>query len=243
MMTVHEVSRISGVSIRTLHHYDNIGLLPATEVTAAGYRMYDENALERLQQILLFKELEFPLKDIKEILNRPDFDRRKALEQQIHLLELKKEHLENLIRFAVEIKMTGDRKMDFETFHTKKMDEYTKQVKESWGETEAFKEYQEKKKERSAEDENMLGKQLMDIFAEFAKVMDKGPDSEDAIAIAKQIQDFISENYYECTNQILATLGSMYSGGGDMTDNINQYAGEGVAEFADRAIQAYLSKA
>ena len=85
MMTVHEVSQISGVSIRALHHYDKIGLLPATEVTDAGYRMYDDTALERLQQILFFKELQFSLKDIKAILDSPDFDRNKALEQQIHL--------------------------------------------------------------------------------------------------------------------------------------------------------------
>ena len=91
MMTVHEVSKISRVSIRALHHYDHIGLLPATEVTEAGYRLYDEAALERLQHILLFKALEFPLKDIKDILDSPDFDRSKALEQQIHLLELRKE--------------------------------------------------------------------------------------------------------------------------------------------------------
>lgn len=86
MMTVNEVSKLSGVSIRSLHHYDNIGLLPATEVTAAGYRLYDDRALERLQMILLFKELQFPLKDIKIILDNPDFDRSKALEQQIELL-------------------------------------------------------------------------------------------------------------------------------------------------------------
>ena len=73
MMTVHEVSQISGVSIRALHHYDKIGLLPATEVTDAGYRMYDDTALERLQQILLFKELQFTLKEIKAILDSPDF--------------------------------------------------------------------------------------------------------------------------------------------------------------------------
>ena len=89
MMTVHEVSQISGVSIRALHHYDKIGLLPATEVTDAGYRMYDDTALERLQQILLFKELQFTLKEIKAILDSPDFDRGRVLEQQIQLLELR----------------------------------------------------------------------------------------------------------------------------------------------------------
>ena len=90
MMTVNEVSKLSGVSIRSLHHYDKIGLLPATEVTAAGYRLYDDKALERLQMILLFKELQFPLKEITTILDNPEFDRSKALEQQIKLLELRK---------------------------------------------------------------------------------------------------------------------------------------------------------
>lgn len=93
MMTVHEVSKISGVSIRALHHYDKIRLLPATKVSSAGYRLYDAAALERLQHILLFKELEFSLKEIRDILDSPDFDRSKALEQQIHLLELRKEYL------------------------------------------------------------------------------------------------------------------------------------------------------
>ena len=72
VMTVHEVSQISGVSIRALHYYDKIGLLPATEVTDAGYRMYDDTALERLQQILLFKELQFTLKEIKAIQDSPE---------------------------------------------------------------------------------------------------------------------------------------------------------------------------
>ena len=121
MMTVHEVSKISGVSIRALHHYDNIGLLPATKVTSAGYRMYDETALERLQHILLFKELEFSLKEIKDILDSPDFDRSKALEQQIHLLELRKEHLQNLIDLAWGIKSIGVKYMSFEAFDTRKM--------------------------------------------------------------------------------------------------------------------------
>lgn len=90
MKTVNEVSRLTGVSIRTLHYYDEIGLLHPTQVTDAGYRLYDDTALEKLQHIMLFRELEFPLKEIKEILNSSDFDRNKALQQQIELLILKK---------------------------------------------------------------------------------------------------------------------------------------------------------
>lgn len=89
MMTVHEVSRQTGVSIRALHHYDRIGLLPPSEVTEAGYRLYDDAALERLQSILLYKELGFPLKEIRGILESPVFDRNQALDQQITLLQMK----------------------------------------------------------------------------------------------------------------------------------------------------------
>ena len=93
MMTIHEVSRLAGVSVRTLHHYDAIGLLPPTTLTEAGYRLYDDTALARLQFILLFRELEFPLKDIKRILDDPNFDQSAALEDQIKLLELRRKQL------------------------------------------------------------------------------------------------------------------------------------------------------
>lgn len=124
MRTINEVSKLTGISVRTLHHYDKIGLLKPTKITEAGYRLYDDTALERLQHILLFKELQFSLKDIKNILEHPDFDRNKALEQQIELLTLKKEHLENLILFVRGIKWLGVKYMDFSAFDTKKMDEY-----------------------------------------------------------------------------------------------------------------------
>lgn len=144
MMTVHEVSKLAGVSVRALHHYDRIGLLHPAEVSDAGYRLYDDTALERLQFILLFKELEFPLKEIREILDRPGFDRGKALKQQIALLEMRKEHLDNLIALARGIQTLGVKYMDFTAFDTKKMDEYAKQAKESWGHTAEYQEYEEK---------------------------------------------------------------------------------------------------
>ena len=91
MKTVKEVSRLSGVSVRTLHHYDVIGLLKPSKLTEAGYRLYDNRALERLQLILLYRELRFPLEQIREILDSPGFDRDLALRQQIQLLQLQKE--------------------------------------------------------------------------------------------------------------------------------------------------------
>ena len=242
MMTVHEVSQISGVSIRALHHYDKIGLLPATEVTDAGYRMYDDTALERLQQILLFKELQFTLKEIKAILDSPDFDRGRVLEQQIQLLELRKEHMQNLIDLARGIKMIGVKHMSFEAFDTRKLDEYARQAKASWGQTDAYKEYEKKSVGRGKEEQHVLNVQMMEIFSEFGKIKEQDPEGEAAVGLAKRLQEFITEHFYTCTDKILLGLGAMYAGGGDLTVNIDKIGGTGTAEFADKAIQAYCKK-
>lgn len=116
MMTVSEVSRLTGVSIRTLQYYDKIGLLHPSGHTEAGYRLYDDTALAALQQILLFREMEFPLKDIRQIMTQPGFDREKALTQQMELLTLKKQRLENLIDLARRMQQTGGKPMDFTAF-------------------------------------------------------------------------------------------------------------------------------
>lgn len=155
MITVNEVSKLTGVSIRTLQYYDKIGLLNPTGYTQAGYRLYDDTALEKLQQILLFRELEFPLKDIKIIMESPSFDRSKALDQQITLLTLKKEHIENLIDLARGIKMIGVKNMDFSAFDTSKIDEYAAQAKAEWGTTAEYHEYEEKAKGRTNEQQNL----------------------------------------------------------------------------------------
>lgn len=239
MRTVHEVSNLTGVSIRTLHHYDAIGLLHPTSVTEAGYRLYDDTALERLQHILLFRELEFPLKDIKEILDSSNFERNKALEQQIQLLTLKKEHIENLITFARGIQGIGVKNMDFSVFDAKKIDEYTAQAKAAWGKTDAYREFEEKSKNLSDEDKAKQGEELMELIAEFSPMLKLQPDSPTVQAQVKKLQDYITENFYTCTNQILAGLGKMYNGGGSITENINAVAGEGAAEFISRAIAIY----
>ena len=239
MMTVHEVSRLTGVSIRTLQYYDRIGLLHPAEYTEAGYRLYDDACLERLQQILLFRELEFPLKEIREILDSPSFDRSKALAQQIELLTLKKEHIQNLIDLARGIQSIGVKKLTFDAFDTSKIDEYAAQAKASWGDTPAYKEYEERSKGRTKADMQKIHVQLMDIFAEFGAIRDTDPAAEQAQTLVKKLQDFITENMYTCTDEILSGLGKMYAAGGEFTTNINKYGGEGAAEFTAKAIEKY----
>ena len=239
MMTVHEVSKLAGVSIRTLQYYDKIGLLRPMGYTDAGYRLYDDTDLERLQHILLFRELEFPLKEIKAILNSPDFDRSKALEQQIKLLQLKKEHIENLINFALGIKMMGVRNMDFKAFDRSKLDEYSKRAKELYENTPEYKEMEEKQKNRTREEDQLLADRFMLLFKEAGEMRNTDPASPKAQDLVKRIQNYITENMYTCSNTILRSLGKMYSGGGDFTKNIDEYGGEGTAEFVDHAIQIY----
>ena len=242
MMTVNEVSKLTGVSIRTLQYYDKIGLLHPAEHTEAGYRLYDDAALETLQQILLFRELEFPLKDIRKIISSPDFDRSKALGQLIELLKLKKEHLENLIDLAIGIKAMGVKELTFDAFDTRKIDEYAAQAKASWGKTPAYKEFEEKSKGRTKEDNQKIHQGMIDIFGEFGQIRNTDPASEEAQSLVKKLQDYITEHFYTCTDEILSGLGKMYAGGGDFTTNIDRMGGEGTAAFTNKAIEIHCEK-
>ena len=242
MKTVKEVSKLTGVSIRTLQYYDKIGLLRPTEYTESGYRLYDDAALERLQQILLFRELEFPLKDIKEIVTRSDFDKRKALDQQMELLELKKEHIENLINMCRGLKMRGVKKLDFTAFDTSKIEEYSRKAKEQWGSTPEYKELVEKSKKWTKADEKEIMKDFMKVFEEFGTMKEKDPASEDVQEQVKKLQSFITDHFYNCTDEILFGLGRMYAGGGEFTENIDKMGGAGTAEFTYQAIKIYCNR-
>ena len=236
MRTVKEVSNLTGVSVRTLHHYDEIGLLKPAKVTEAGYRLYDEAALRRLHAILLLKELQFPLKEIRKILDSPGFDPMEALQQQIELLELQKQHLEVLIAHAREIQKTGVIPMDYTAFNTEKIDRYAKEAKAKWGNTEAYKEFETK---TAGKDMQETGDKLMDIFRQFGEVRHLSPACAEAQALVAKLQEFITANYYNCTTEILFGLGQMYAAPGEMNENIDKAGGAGTGVFARDAITIY----
>ncbi len=244
MMTVHEVSERTGVSIRTLQYYDRIGLLHPAQYTEAGYRLYGEAQLETLQQILLFRELEFPLREIRQILQSPSFDRQKALDQQIALLQLKRERLDSLISLARETRKNGGAiPMDFSAFDTKKLDEYAARAKASWGSTPEYQAYEKQSAGRTQADNEELSRQMMAVFADFGAVMDQGPASKAAQALVRRLQAFISAHYYPCSDQVLSSLGQMYAAQGDFTENIDRAGGEGTAAFVNEAIMAACRQA
>jgi len=238
-MTVTQVSKLTGVSVRTLHHYDQIGLLKPSQITEAGYRLYDQAALERLQLILLFRELEMPLKEIAGILDAPDFDREQVLTAQIKLLELKQQQIENLLTLAQNMKTIGVGNMDFSAFDKTKQKEYAQEAKNRWGKTDTYAEFAQKSAGRSEETETALGAGLMGLFVKLGQMRDQAPDCEAVQAWVAELQAYITEHYYTCTKPILNGLGFMYADGGEMNQNIDKAAGEGTGIFAQKAIEAY----
>lgn len=240
-MKINEVAKLTGVTVRTLHYYDQIGLLPPSSVTDAGYRIYDKEALETLQQILFFRELRFSLKEIKEIMRNPDYDRKEALRKQRTLLIQKREQLDNLIAL-VDCTIKGEGNMDFENFNMTDMEKtkekYAAEIRERWGNTDSYRESLEKSSTYDTEKWSMVNEQSSAILKEFARLRHVRPDSSEAQALVKKWQDHITESFYTCTDGILAGLGSMYAEDERFTRNIDQY-GNGTAKFMSEAIAVY----
>lgn len=241
MRTVKEVSKITGISVRTLHHYDAIGLLKPTKVTEAGYRMYDDTALGRLQSILLFRELQFPLKQIRAILDSPDFDPAEAIARQIGLLELQRRRIGELIAFAREIQSKGVTTMNFDVFDRKEMEKYKEEVAAKWGNTKAYREFQQKEAAREEGSYGRIAEELMAMFSELGGLKQLSPDADEVQKKISALQKFITDNYYECTDEILRGLGQMYAEDERFRKNIDRAGGEGTAVFASRAIAVYCA--
>ena len=242
-MQINEFAKLTGVSVRTLHYYDEIGLLkPAFVDEQNGYRFYDENSLLRMQEILFYRELDFSLKSILEILSSPDYDKQKALAEQRKLLELKKERLERIIdaldgATKGKVTMTAFDNRDYETARK----QYEAQAKQRWGETDAYKEHAEKTAKYTKDKWQAVNDGLMVIFAKFAECMNNGntADSDEAQVLVKELQTYITENYYTCTREILAGLGQMYIADERFKTNIDKN-GDGTAEFVSQAIENHI---
>lgn len=241
-MSVHEVAELTGITARTLHYYDEIGLLKPTKVTEAGYRMYDDAALSRLQTILLFRELEFPLKEIKVILDSPDFDPSEVISQQIKLLELQYKHIGELIAFTREIQNKGMTAMNFDIFDKSEIEKYEEEVKAKWGNTKAYQEYKQKDIARNKGSYSKIADELMAMFSELGELKHLTPNSDEVQKKISALQKFITDNYYICTNEILGGLGEMYVSDERFKNNIDKAGGEGTADFVKQAIAVYCGK-
>ena len=234
-MQIKEFAEQIGVSVRTLHYYDEIGLLKPSEVDAQnGYRFYDERSLERMQEILFYRELDFSLKTIAQILSSPDYDKQQALTRQRKLLLAKKERLERLID-ALDSLEKGEGFMKPNNEYEDLKNKYAEEVRQRWGSTDAYKESQQRNTDFSQ------AASLLDaVFEEFAELDRSGisPDDEAAKIQVEKLQRCITDNFYTCTNEILAGLGQMYAADVRFKNYIDKH-GEGTAEFVSQCIKSY----
>ena len=241
--SVGEIAKWLGISGRTLHYYDEIGLLKPSEVTPVGYRYYDEGDIQRLQQILFYRELEFSLKEIAAILSSPDHDQKGALKKHRELLLLKRRHLDELISLVENTLEGADMKTKAitaaEIDAVKK--QYADEARERWGMTTAYAESEAKYASYDEEEKIALGGEASAIFAAFAGLSQLPPDHPEAQALVAKWQDYITKYHYVCTKEILAGLGAMYVGDERFKTNLDAY-GQGTAAFMAAAINVYCGE-
>lgn len=243
-MKISEVAKLTGVTIRALHYYDEIGLLRPSETNESGYRIYNDDALEKLQQILFFRELDFSLSEINQIMSSPSFDKKATLKNHKAVLLKKRDRLDGLLRL-VDKTIKGENIMSFNEFDTTEIErtkaQYAAEAKSLWGGTNAYAESEKKTAAYSREDWNAVQEESLRLFDAFAALRNSPPDSAPAQALVGQWQEFITSKYYACTNEILQGLGQMYIADGRFTQNIDK-SGKGTAEFMSKAIAIYCAK-
>lgn len=239
-MKVKEVSKLTGISVRTLHHYDNIGLLTPDQLTEAGYRLYSDDNLATLQQILFFRELGFPLKKIKELLTSPAFDRQEAFEMQRNMLLEKRKQLDLMIQTIEktirhgkgEYIMTNEEK--FKGFDFSK-NPYEQEARDRWG-------------DKAVDDSNKkvaqfgpeLGEEMNRIYFNLADIRHLDPTSDEAQAGIEEWFNLLNKmGTYSL--EAFAGLGQMYVDDERFTKNIDKF-GEGLAVFMRDAMGIYAGK-
>ncbi|WP_305305650.1 MerR family transcriptional regulator [Romboutsia ilealis] len=240
MYKINEVSKLTGVSIRMLHHYDKIKLLEPSKRTDSNYRMYNDDDIARLYQILLFKELEFPLQEIKQILDNKDFDRAKALKLQRNLIFEKKKRLERILESIDDtIENLGGKTMSKNNFKAfdyegvkKHQEKYKEETEKRYGKSDTYKESQEKTSKYSKNDWNDIIKEANLIYIELAKSDEKVQE------LIEKWRNHITTNFYNCTIEIFRGLALMYIGDERFTKNIDKY-GEGLAKFMSDGMNIY----
>ena len=213
-----------------------------SNVAYGVFSVEPDMTLEKLQQILLFRELEFPLKEIKAILDSPDFDVSEALSQQIRLLELQYKHLGELIAFTREIQNKGVTAMRFDVFDRSEIAQYEAEVKARWGGTRAYQEYQQREAGRNGGSYSRMAEELTAMFSQLGELKHLRPSDDEVQRRIAALQKWITGSCYVCTNEILSGLGEMYVCDERFKNNIDKAGGGGTADFVKQAIVVYCSK-
>lgn len=240
-MTIKEIAQLAGITVRTLHYYDEIELLKPAVTEDNGYRLYDEQSLKELQQILFFRELGFPLKQIKQIMLSESYDEKKTLSKHKELLKLKRDRISGLIKL-IDDTLEGE-KVSFKEFEMTEIEQhrekYAKEAKQRWGNTDAYKQSTAKTQKYTKEDWKKINEESAKIFEYFAACMKGEEDSKSPDELVKLWQQHITKYYYDCTDEILLGLGEMYVQDERFKQNIDKF-GDDLAEFIRESIKNTL---
>jgi MerR family transcriptional regulator, thiopeptide resistance regulator len=246
--TVGEVAKLAHVSVRTLHHYDSIGLLVPSERSESGYRLYGEADLEKLQQVLFFRELGFALDQITQIMRDPAFDRRGALEMQRRMLADKTAQLQHMIEAvdaaidSMERGLTMDEKDRFEVFGEFDPAEYEAEARERWGETDAYKESAHRTARYTKDDWKRIMAQQKAVTDGYVQRMEAGdaPDSPAVFEVVEKHLASITDNFYTLPGEMFGDLADMWVTDQRFTKNIDK-AKPGLAQFQHDAVKAWVA--
>jgi DNA-binding transcriptional MerR regulator len=249
-LQVKEVSDLAGVSVRTLHHYDAIGLLIPSSVTAAGYRLYSDGDLEKLQQILFFKEIGFSLQEVKEILDSPGFDRRRALKAHRELLLEKRERMDRMLETvdrtieSIEGGTYMAKKDLFDGFDMEKIKEhqaqYSEETRQLYGKDVV--EATERRVNGYSEDKwKEIHMTISGIYSSLAARMPYGPADPEAQQAVAAWHQCITDHFYECTLEVFRGLGNLYVDDDRFTVNIDKHQ-NGLAQFMKEAMHVYCDR-
>ncbi|WP_210593320.1 MerR family transcriptional regulator [Streptomyces sp. GESEQ-35] len=247
--SVGQVAGFAGVTVRTLHHYDDIGLLVPSERSHAGHRRYSDADLDRLQQILFYRELGFPLDEVAALLDDPDADPRAHLRRQHELLTVRIEKLQKMasaVEQAMEarkmgINLTPEEK--FEVFGDVDPDQYEDEVQERWGDTDAYRQSKQRSASYTKEDWLRIQREGEEVTQRFVALMEaaESAQSEAAMDAAEEHRRWISRNHYDCGYEMHTCLGEMYVADERFTRNIDQ-ARPGLAAYQREAILANAAR-
>ncbi len=244
-LTVSQVAAVAGVSVRTLHHYDEIGLLRPSGRSAAGYRLYSDGDVERLQQVLFFRALELPLDDIHRIMSDPEFDVASALRMQRQLLAEKTVKLRALVSAVDAALARLERKQPIQESEMKEMFEgfdpaqYEAEAEQRWGHTDAYKESKRRAARYTRNDWETIKAEAMAPFAALGALMAAGKpaDGVEAMDAAEAHRQHIERWFYTCPRSMHAGLGQLYIDDPRFTANIDKF-GAGLSMYAAQAFAA-----
>ncbi len=242
--TVKQLAKTAGVSVRTIHYYDEIGLLKPAFVKENGYRGYGEAELLKLELILFFKELDFPLEEIVRIMTSPNFDTMAALTDQKKYLELKEAKVKRqIVTINKAINNPRGAEIIMQTTTTTiqdKMEEYKKEAKARWGNTDAYKQSKERTAHWTKADYDRIAESTKTLTQELADTMDNGFDSPEFQALVDQHHQGI-EVFYDCSPEMYRGLASMYVTDPRFKDFYDKFR-PGLAEALQKAINYYCDQ-